>query len=103
MDKISIAQEDKARLEWMLRRAEEHAARLREERSRLPVDSLEWGWVDNALFEARCEARRLKAAVRMAGRVWECERCGALHGPEWVAAWGLRCDVECDGDLREVA
>lgn len=67
------------------------------------MDSLEWSWTDEALFEARCLRRNLRTALRMAGRRWECERCGQRCGPEWVAAWGLRCDAECDGWLRELA
>ncbi|PZA08622.1 MULTISPECIES: hypothetical protein [unclassified Meiothermus] len=102
MLKDSIAQADKARLEWMLQQVEDHVARLREERSRLAPDSLEWGWVDEALFEARSLRRNLRTALRMAGSLFECERCGAIHNPEWVAAYGLRCDAECDGRLREV-
>jgi hypothetical protein len=86
----------------MLQRAEEHVARLREVHSRLPIGSLEWAWTDESLFEARCVLRHIRTAIRMAGRKWECERCGQRYGPEWVAAWGLRCDVECDGDLVEV-
>lgn len=100
MLKDSVAQT--AQLERMLQRAEEDVARLRAERSRLPVNSLEWVWADEALFEARCLRRNLRTALRMVGRVWECERCGAIHNPEWVAAYGLRCDAECDGWLEEV-
>lgn len=100
---LKESKESIAQLERMLQRAEEDVARLRAEHSRLPVDSLEWGWADEALFEARCLRRNLRTALRMAGRVWECERCGEKYGPEWVAAWGLRCDSACDGDLREVA
>lgn len=104
MLKDSVAQaEEKARLEWMLRRVEDHVARLREERRALAVDSLEWGWVDNALFEARCEARRLRAAIPMAGRRWQCTQCGEVYGPKWVSYYNLRCNAECDGDLVEVA
>lgn len=101
MLKESIAQT--AQLERMLQRAEEDVARLRAERARLAPDSLEWGWTDEALFEARCLRRNLRLALRMAGRTWECEHCGQRYGAEWVAAWGLRCDAECDGDLVEVA
>lgn len=103
MLKTNIPQGDKTRLEWMLQRAEGDVARLRAERSRLAVDSLEWAWTDETLFEARCVLRNAQRALRMAGRVWECERCGQRYGPEWVAAWGLRCHAECDGDLEEVA
>jgi formylmethanofuran dehydrogenase subunit E len=101
MLKDSIAQT--AQLERMLQHAEEDVARLRAERSKLPVGSLEWAWTDEALFEARSLRRNLRTALRMAGRVWECERCGEKYGPEWVAAWGLRCHAGCDGWLEEVA
>lgn len=103
MLKDNIAQEDRARLESMLQRAQDHVARLRGERDALDPTTLEWVWADEALFEARCEVRRIKTALKMAGLLFECERCGAIHNPEWVAAYGLRCDAECDGDLREVA
>lgn len=101
MLKDSVAQA--AQLERMLQRAEEDVARLRAERAALPPDSLEWAWTGEALFEARCLRRNLRTALRMAGRAWECVECGEKYGPEWVAAWGLRCHAGCDGDLREVA
>ncbi|MEM4359815.1 MAG: hypothetical protein QXT45_04745 [Candidatus Bilamarchaeaceae archaeon] len=93
--------EQRSRLEQMIKQAEVTVARLRAERSELPVGSIEWVWADEALFEARCTLRNLRTALRMTGRAWECERCGQRYGPEWVAAWGLRCDAECDGDLVE--
>ncbi|AZF88257.1 hypothetical protein [Meiothermus phage MMP17] len=96
-----IAQ-DRARLEWMLQRARERLAQLREKRSRLPVDSLEWVRADEAVFEARCELQQIKTAIRMAGRVWECVECGKRYDYEWVYEYGRRCDVECDHELVEV-
>lgn len=113
MGNLSIAQNleqrDRAHLERMIRRVEERVTRLYEERDRLADltdrqtgQNVEWVQADNALFEARCEQRRLNAALRMAGRRWRCERCGETYGPDWVAAWGLRCDIECDGSLTMV-
>ncbi len=98
MLKITVPQ-----LAQMLQRAEADVARLRAERSQLPVGSREWAWADDALFEALCLQHNLRIALSMAGKRWECVECGEKYGPEWVAAWGLRCDVECDGDLKEVA
>jgi hypothetical protein len=55
-----------------------------------------------ALWEARQEVAYLRRALSMVGRRWRCELCGEEYGPEWVAASGLRCHVECDGWLVEV-
>jgi len=98
----TFKQDDRARLEWMLQRVQDHVTRLHEEHKQLSPESLEWIWVDNALFEARCELRRLKRALALAGRRWECVECGQVYGPEYLAAWGPRCDAECDGWLEEV-
>jgi hypothetical protein len=91
-----------AQLQAKLQQYEAEAARLRQMRALLPPSSPEWQAADDALFEARCAIRHVERALRMAGRVWRCRDCGENYGPEWIAAWGLRCYSDCDGELEEV-
>jgi hypothetical protein len=57
---------------------------------------------NDKLFELRCRAKWLEEAVKMAGKQWKCVDCGAIYGPEWVAYYGARCHMDCDGWLEEV-
>ena len=88
--------------EEQIARLREHIQELREQRERLSPADYEWWWCDEALFEARCDLRRLLIAQRMAGRTFACERCGEVYDSRWVASYGLVCHAECDGWLREV-
>jgi hypothetical protein len=99
---MRVKAEEEARFKERLEQLRGRIERLREERAALDPYTYEWNWADGALFEARCEARMWRRALTMAGRRWECASCGEEYGPEWVAASGLRCHVECDGWLEEV-
>jgi hypothetical protein len=97
----TTTQRDSERLQQQLEVVMARLKRLREAADPAK-DPLASPSLDVLLYDAREEVAHLRRALSMAGRRWRCELCGEEYGPEWVAAWGLRCHVECDGELVEV-
>jgi len=57
---------------------------------------------DNLEFENRLDARRKRILAANSHRVFRCLECGERYTYDWVYEHGLRCDVDCDGELMEV-
>lgn len=54
-------------------------------------------------FETRCNKRIACKVKGMGHKTYRCISCGQRYGADWVAYWGLVCDVECEGELIAVS
>ena len=102
-DSVAPTGMERQRLESRILEVSRRVERLREELRAYRPYSLEWGWADEALYEARCELRGLKRVLALLGRSWECVECGTRYGGDWITAYGPVCDAACEGRLEEVA